>query len=93
MDLKRVENFVGKGENAGYQHFLLFPKCFLKVSFSGMCGNGLMSFDMQKSDSKQEVSAKVCCKLILVDAFCSCSPLFPEHGPYTYLSLDETAIF
>ena len=23
------ENNVGKGENAGYQHFLLFPLCFL----------------------------------------------------------------
>ena len=23
--LGRVENIVGKGENAGYQHFLLFP--------------------------------------------------------------------
>ena len=23
-----VENIVGKGENAGYQHFLLFPQCF-----------------------------------------------------------------
>ena len=22
---ERVENFVGKGENASYQHFLLFP--------------------------------------------------------------------
>ena len=29
----RVENIVGKGENAGYLHFLLFPKCFEKVSF------------------------------------------------------------
>ena len=26
------ENIVGKGENAGNQHFLLFPQCFLKVS-------------------------------------------------------------
>ena len=26
--LGRVENIVGKGENAGYQHFLLFPQCF-----------------------------------------------------------------
>ena len=26
--LKRVQNIVGKGENAGYQHFLLFPRCF-----------------------------------------------------------------
>ena len=29
----RVENIMGKGENAGYQHFLLFPKCFQTVSF------------------------------------------------------------
>ena len=29
--LWRVENIVGKGENAGYQHFLLFPQCFLRV--------------------------------------------------------------
>ena len=28
-----VENFVGKGENASYQHFLLFPQCFQKLSF------------------------------------------------------------
>ena len=33
--LGRVENIVGKGENAGYQHFLLFPQCFQKASFSG----------------------------------------------------------
>ena len=26
---KPFENFVGKGENAGNQHFLLFPQCFL----------------------------------------------------------------
>ena len=31
--LDRVENSVGKGENAGYQHFLLFPYCFPKASF------------------------------------------------------------
>ena len=27
-----IENIVGKGENAGYQHFLLFPQCFQKFS-------------------------------------------------------------
>ena len=27
----RVENTVEKGENAGYQHFLLFPQCFPKL--------------------------------------------------------------
>ena len=26
---KAFENIVGKGENAGNQHFLLFPQCFL----------------------------------------------------------------
>ena len=26
----KVENTMGKGENAGYQHFLLFPCCFPK---------------------------------------------------------------
>ena len=30
-----VENIAGKGENAGYQHFLLFPQCFQKVSYTG----------------------------------------------------------
>ena len=25
---RSVENIVEKGENAGYQHFLLFPQCF-----------------------------------------------------------------
>ena len=29
----RVENTVGKGENAGYQHFLLFPQVFSKAFF------------------------------------------------------------
>ena len=30
--LERVQNIVGKEENAGYQHFLLFPQCFQKDS-------------------------------------------------------------
>ena len=32
--LDRVANTVKKGENAGYHHFLLFPHCFQKASFS-----------------------------------------------------------
>ena len=31
----RVENIVGKGENAGYQHFPLFPQCLQKAAFTG----------------------------------------------------------
>ena len=38
----RVENIVGKGENAGYQHFLLFPQCFQKVSLSGSLKVGIV---------------------------------------------------
>ena len=40
----RVESIVGKGDNAGFQHLLLFPQCFQKPCFSikvGMCGKGL----------------------------------------------------
>ena len=31
----RVENIVVKGENSGYQHFLLFQQCFHKAYFQG----------------------------------------------------------
>ena len=40
--LWRIENIVGKGENAGYQHFLLFPQCLLKASFSGASKVGIV---------------------------------------------------
>ena len=29
--LGRIQNILGKGENADYQHFLLFPQCFQKA--------------------------------------------------------------
>ena len=32
----RVKNIVGKVENAGYQHFVLFPQCFQKPSLLGV---------------------------------------------------------
>ena len=32
----RVENIVGRGENAGHQHFLLFTQCFPKASYTGL---------------------------------------------------------
>ena len=33
---ERVENILEKGENAGYQHFLLFQKCFQKPPSLGL---------------------------------------------------------
>ena len=41
--LGRVEeNFVGKGENAGYQHFLIFQQCFQKASILGSLKVGIV---------------------------------------------------
>ena len=43
----RVRDIVGKGGNAGYQHFLLFPHCFFKrllfqgVKIRDLCGKVL----------------------------------------------------
>ena len=37
----RAEKVVGKEENAGYQHFLLFPQCFQKATFSGSLKVGI----------------------------------------------------
>ena len=38
----RVENIVGKGENAGHHQFLVFPQCFQKASFSGSLKVGIV---------------------------------------------------
>ena len=35
FDGEKTENTVEKGENIGYQHFLLFPHCFPKPSSLG----------------------------------------------------------
>ena len=52
----RSENIVGKGENAGDQHFLLFPQCFLpfpkqisifSVTFTLLSANAL-NFDKSR---------------------------------------------
>ena len=40
--LGRVENIVGKGENAGYQHFHLFQQWFQKASFPGSLKVGIV---------------------------------------------------
>ena len=37
-----LENTVGKEENAGYQHFLLFPQCFPKLSLLGLLKVGIV---------------------------------------------------
>ena len=38
----RDANIVGKGENAGYQHFIFFTQCIQKPSFSGLLKVGIV---------------------------------------------------
>ena len=45
---------VGKGENAGNQHFLLFPQCFQKATFSGSLKFGLCGKEILMSVGKGE---------------------------------------
>ena len=40
--LEWVEKMVGEGENAGFQHFLLFSPCFQKASLVGVVKVGIM---------------------------------------------------
>ena len=40
--LGSVENTVGKGENAGYKHFLPFLRCFQKAFFPGSLKIGMV---------------------------------------------------
>ena len=40
--LESIENIAGKGENAGNQHFLLFPQCFQKPFFTGSLKVGIV---------------------------------------------------
>ena len=43
----RVENTEGKGENADYQHFLLFPQCFPKTSSFGLLKVGIVWYRLK----------------------------------------------
>ena len=49
----RVENTAGKGENAGYQHFLLFPQCFQKASFLGSLKVGLCGKELRNDNTEK----------------------------------------
>ena len=45
----RVENIVGKGENAGHQHFLLFQQYFRKASSKGSLKVGIVWYRVNKA--------------------------------------------
>ena len=50
-----VENTLGKGENAGYQHFLLFPQCFQKPPSSGSLKLGLCGTEFTNMDQSSKI--------------------------------------
>ena len=63
---RALENIVGKGENAGYQHCLLFPQCFQKLSFPEMLSRDcvvkgyLMSFSIDDLTFSDVMSCHIC---------------------------------
>ena len=50
----RVENIVGKGENAGYQHFLLFPHCFQRAPIRGFFKLGILWYRIKEQFNMHE---------------------------------------
>ena len=54
-----LENTVGKGENAGNQHFLLFPQCFQKALSSGLLKLGIFMVKEGKHDDHSMKSDEV----------------------------------
>ena len=43
---EKVENIVRKGENTGYRHLLLFPRCFQKLSYPEALNSGLFGKEL-----------------------------------------------
>ena len=58
----RVENIAGKRENAGDQHFLLFPQCYQRVSLPkfGLCGKGLIHLLSQSFHASVSINRAYC---------------------------------
>ena len=54
---KAFENFMGKGENAGNQHFLHFPPCFLTKSETEIIV--LTTFNLLSSNAFNFKKAKI----------------------------------
>ena len=53
-----AENIVGKGENAGYRHFLFFPR-FQKVFYTGSVNVMIMWLRVEKQNTLIKGSAKI----------------------------------
>ena len=92
---------AGKGENAGYQHFLPFPQCFQKLLFQGCLKSALCSKELINTPihvcstslvktlwTKKIFSSKL--KLLSANFFyflCLCSERFEAYFVHLSLSL------
>ena len=54
---KAFENTVGKGENAGDQHFLLFPQCFILLTKGEIII--LVMFNLSSANALNLVTSKI----------------------------------
>ena len=63
----RDENIVGKEENAGYQHFLLFPQCFQKAFNSGSLKVGIAWERVQESNGSNQIKKETQVKLVWIE--------------------------
>ena len=59
-----VENIVGKGENAGDQHFLLFPQCF-QYHECGLNEEVRMSLTGRQNVDKDCKISRLCVKRVI----------------------------
>ena len=50
----RLQNIAGKGENAGYQHSILFPQYFQTAFSSGSLKVGIVRYRLLSNHSKND---------------------------------------
>ena len=55
---KPFENIVGKGENAGIQHFLLYPQCFLPFQTPKIIT--LVTLNLSSAKRLEFCASKIC---------------------------------
>ena len=53
--VRTVENIMGKGENAGFQHVYLFPQCFLSNANSFTSDHFKLSFGKELHVGRKSV--------------------------------------
>ena len=84
---KTFENIVGKGENAGHQHFLLFPQCLLP--FPNQISTFLLHLFCRLQMLSIWTSLKFCC---MVKSLLLSAGYWPRSNPKIVASRKKRAI-